>query len=415
MPECRLAVLGRCCADMQRGASGVGKSSLCARFVHPDKDRWAELGRDHSHWMSQADIQEPEINGDHFLYFGVGRRDHYPMRHEGLGRRESGTGLSVHVVEHTAFLNDSTAVPFPGAENYAERATRSLIPSKHPGKVAYSCRSRLGEDGPTSSLMRKQYPVEFAKPGPGRKELGVQGYLFVMDPTADTDCLLKQWKLWEECWSRIPSATKKKDSCAIVLTKCASMVNPYDILNKKFNIVKHFLGSSPQKTSFRGDSEKLAVRSGKYSVPVFFTSAEERIGVDLPFIFIAHRALGLPGRPIGPVNWEVAVEMRRKLNKVSLAAAVTFLNENVTSAEQTWNESSDLLCHTPMDMCRSNHGEAECKALFKSRLITIIADQADRSVAAVPNPNRQMRKQAKDRMFEMIGNHPDLKELMAGR
>ena len=421
-----------CCADMQSGAEGVGKSSLCTRFVHPDVDDWKELGKDHSHFLSQADFQEPEINGDQFLYYGVGRRDHYSMQSGGLtGKGQAGltgkgqAGLSMHIIEHTAFVDDSTGRQYPANGPYSCRATSVSVSSRNAGKLPYSCRSHLGEStsdsGGQDSRRRSAFPKDFAKSQ--IKDPGVHGYIFVMDPTANEQCRQKQWALWEECWSKVPASRKKESCCAIVLAKCDQVQEAEASLQKTFRVVEHFTCGSGTKTDFKDEIDKNAVRCGKISVPVFFTSAEGHVGVDLPFVYLSHKVLGLPGRPIGPVSWKVAVKMKQKQEEMSLAAATAFLKEYVTKHTQTLSELSSLYNNTVMDMFRSIHGDAECKVAFKSRLMAlmVVASRCDvtahhgngNTAPAVKAAQYSTFNEAmKQRLLAMIRDHPDLCELI---
>eukprot|EP00117_Sycon_ciliatum_P031114 scpid27274/ scgid0779/ Rho GTPase-activating protein 190; Rho GTPase-activating protein of 190 kDa len=434
MPECRLSVLGLCSSGMEQGTAGVGKSSLCSRFVSPGVDDWSVLGNDHSHWIDQADFQEAEIGGDHFLYFGCGRRDFYLMHHGGGGGggsqvKSNGNGLSIHVVEHTTFVDSFTGKPFAGAESYEQRSTRQFVKPKEANKVVYSCRSHLGELTRAKSTQGTSFPKEyFSKNVRGRDGggAGVQAYLYVLDPTATRAQRKHQWQMWEKCWANIPK-NKREASVAIMISKCDVFSQSEDApeLSKRLNIVEFFSGEkSPGK--FRDDPSRIGFRYGKISIPAFFVSSAECCGVDMPFIYVAHHALSLRGQPMGPIPWLNAVQMRAEQKRATLAAGDAFMARHVKRHTQTWTSSSAIFSYTTMDMCRVVNGVEECKALFRARLIALITAHAKEPVvlrdpdsegqygAVETTGEMEIKKTFRQLLTEMIQEHPDF-EGFSGR
>ena len=105
-----------------KGKEGIGKSSLCSRFVFPAVDDFAALKEDHSSIVSPEVFNSRELCQTHYLYHGsvVKRR---------------GTNEAVfRVVEHTTFTEESRR-PHPGWEAYALRSTSANIPSD--GRISY--------------------------------------------------------------------------------------------------------------------------------------------------------------------------------------------------------------------------------------------------------------------------------------
>ncbi|XP_065198691.1 uncharacterized protein LOC135830348 [Sycon ciliatum] len=382
--ECRLAVLGTCCSMLDHGESGVGKSSLCSRFIHPGVDTWQELGHDHSHWLSQTDFSEAEINGDHFVYFGAAKRLYLPR---GSNPLRSAVELRIHVVEHTTFIDDSRGCPFPGAENYADRATsptihvRSSTMVKHP----YTCRSRLGQHTPHTQSSKLLSAACSRELGPFPKAYsshgeGVDGYLFVLDPSKSSACRQCQWKVFTHCWRKIPDK-KKKHGCAIVLTKCDLLPNDFDLNGKNISIVKLFQGEAPTGTgsqtasaqTFQDCPGKLAISCGKHQVPVFLASAECCYGVDMPFVYLAHRTLKVFGRPSLPMTRAQLVQIKQRKQHEMLRSFNQFLKRRVTEHRITWSnvwpvDHDDETAERTREMWRSVLGSAVLEAVFNSHI-----------------------------------------------
>lgn len=77
---------------------GVGKSSLCNRFIRPLTD---DYFIDHISVLSQSDFSGRVVNNDHFLYWGEVKKT-----------SEEGVDNNFHVVEQTEFVDDATFQPF---------------------------------------------------------------------------------------------------------------------------------------------------------------------------------------------------------------------------------------------------------------------------------------------------------------
>ncbi|XP_065198720.1 uncharacterized protein LOC135830387 [Sycon ciliatum] len=421
--ECFLAVLGTCCSMLDHGESGVGKSSLCSRFIHPGVDTWQELGHDHSHWLSQIDFSEAEINGDHFVYFGAAKRQ---CRHVEKGSRSeraaAAVQLKVHVTEHTVFVDDSRGRPFPGAGDYTSRSTSSVVQSQTSGKASYSCRSRLGISAGQGCervmCEHPKFPDKYSK-----RAAGVDGYLFVLDPSKSAGLRQKQWQVFAECWENLPA--RKRDKCAIALSKCDAVVQKL-ALYKAFNIVSFFQQEKPTPrkgkkiVKFHDCPGKLAIRCGKCIVPVFLTSATQNCGVDVPFLYLAKACLQLPGLRLSPVTWPDLIRDKQQLDQNSLLSANSYLKKSVTTHTAQWDQLKLEVFDDPrMASCRRRHGLDVCRSLFRSHLVHLTIPAAERRLKQdIANkvvhgivqfdPTRKS-KQMRSYLTELAQSHPDLR------
>lgn len=62
-----VSVVGMSGTETERGATGVGKSCLCNRFLNPHQDKYFT---DHISVISSSDFSGRIVNNDHFLYWG---------------------------------------------------------------------------------------------------------------------------------------------------------------------------------------------------------------------------------------------------------------------------------------------------------------------------------------------------------
>ena len=365
---CFIAVLGLCCASLPQRGEGVGKSSLCARFVLPDVDSWKYVGHDHSHWLSQTDFyREREINGQHFVYYGAA-----PQFQKGYRRADAfgsdSMGTDINVIEHTLFMDDSLARPFEGADDYVTRATKTKLSLQN--KRAYICRSQLGlaEDESSDQTLI----------GSRSGCVNIDGFIFTLDGTKSKDERLLQWRLWEQCWKKIPPKLKKL--CVLVLTKCDIMVKKVPA-SKQLAVVKYFTLAATEKSAhkasaFKDCSNRIAVACGKYQVPVFFSSAEKDISVDRPFLYLAAKVHHIAFQTHGAISWEDGARKRREWEKNILLKTNVFFTEHVKQWRYTWRELRRDHKDTVVDMCCSCHGEEVCQSLFKARVLQLIVERS---------------------------------------
>eukprot|EP00117_Sycon_ciliatum_P046872 scpid42834/ scgid33526/ len=252
---------------------------------------------------------------------------------------------------------------------------------KHP----YTCRSRLGQHTPHTQSSKLLSAACSRELGPFPKAYsshgeGVDGYLFVLDPSKSSACRQCQWKVFTHCWRKIPDK-KKKHGCAIVLTKCDLLPNDFDLNGKNISIVKLFQGEAPTGTgsqtasaqTFQDCPGKLAISCGKHQVPVFLASAECCYGVDMPFVYLAHRTLKVFGRPSLPMTRAQLVQIKQRKQHEMLRSFNQFLKRRVTEHRITWSnvwpvDHDDETAERTREMWRSVLGSAVLEAVFNSHI-----------------------------------------------
>lgn len=238
-----VAVVGLSGTERDKGPTGVGKSCLCNRFVRPRAD---DYHTDHISVLSQTDFGGRVVNNDHFLYWGEARRP--------LADAADSTGmpeLSVHVVEQTEFIDDSSFQPFRSGktETYLKRCAALRLCSAE--KLMYVCKSQLG--------IEKEFEQRLMPEG----RLNVDGFVCVYDVShvpgrpADKQAEFAATLLQTLVRTRKPvvlAATKTDEACEMHLREAERLV---------------------ARKELRGQ------------VPLVETSAHENVNVDLAFLLVA--------------------------------------------------------------------------------------------------------------------------------
>ena len=368
MPRCRVAVLGLSgqCQSSSEDTEGVGKSSLCSRFVRPGADFHKQHGEDHQSVVSLADFEDNELKGDHFLYFGAAKRDYLPTGAHGM------VPLTIDVVEHTEFVDDACYRPLgTNVKPYHERTTAAKLFS--PGKVSYRCHSDIGD----RKEEREEFPVEFSTKG-------VDGYIFVLDPTSSSEIKLQQMKLLDTCLTRFP----KNKPVVVTLTKCdqLSSLTSEHMSATDFDVVKFFTASAQasKKETFPGKRSrvnsmdircvpgKMELKRSKMFVPYFFASARDKVGVDAPFLYLAHLTLGLPGSPRRPTDYTKLLAEHAKLEARLLVNTKGLMKKCVLDEQTTWAKKQwSLRVHTDFQKFEEVSGESVAKELFCARIVEL--------------------------------------------
>lgn len=238
-----VAVVGLSGTERDKGPTGVGKSCLCNRFVRPRAD---DYHTDHISVLSQTDFGGRVVNNDHFLYWGEARR---PLADaaDSAGMPE----LSVHVVEQTEFIDDSSFQPFRSGktETYLKRCAALRLCSAE--KLMYVCKSQLG--------IEKEFEQRLMPEG----RLNVDGFVCVYDVShvpgrpADKQAEFAATLLQTLVRTRKPvvlAATKTDEACEMHLREAERLV---------------------ARKELRGQ------------VPLVETSAHENVNVDLAFLLVA--------------------------------------------------------------------------------------------------------------------------------
>ncbi|XP_065175792.1 uncharacterized protein LOC135805647 [Sycon ciliatum] len=348
--SCYVAVLG-CSGPRSESQTGVGKSALCARFVNPGLDAYNAVKPDVDEsvlaWM---DFVEPEINQEHFLYYGSSAR-----------RLSGNTTAVIHVVEQTEFLDEvsvgHTAYPTPGT--YLQRATMRYLQS--PGKIAYTRRGNIGA-GMASG----------AKPLPtALSSKGLSGYVLVYDPTARDDRKQQQLTLLAKLVERLP----RDLPIILAITKCDSL-------------------AGGQLDRLAQEHEELArcLQQRNRAFPVVHVSAEIGVNVDLLFMLLASRALGVEigtgsDPSVGVSSYQEAHAARhteiRELQR-ELSGAVMDLTQQF---QTRWHPVYQVLRRMPAYRRLSDlEGYEGVRRLFLARLLEIKMEDLKNKKETTPPP-----------------------------
>lgn len=126
-----VSVVGLSGTEKEKGATGIGKSCLCNRFLRPLAD---DYYTEHITVLSQSDFGGRVVNNDHFLYWG-----------DVTKTSDEGQDFTFHVIEQTEFIDDSSFQPVKigKTEPYYKRCASVKIQSAE--KLMYICKNQLGE------------------------------------------------------------------------------------------------------------------------------------------------------------------------------------------------------------------------------------------------------------------------------
>ena len=292
---CNVAVIGR---TRERGlkVDGVGKSSLCSRFVLPSYDDYQAFGERHSPLLRDEDfLTTPQINGDHFVYHGSTQRQCRTSSHK--------RPVVFHVVEQTSFSSAQSLQKFPARQgvprSYPERATQLSLQS--PGKVAYLSSELLGEKGRTAStLTRTRQPKNPNFPSQFR----VDGFVFVVDGSRLRHDVDDQVKILRDCLFHVGSETP----LVVALTK-GDLSEQASTAKEDFEQALMTEVSDPATNAWTVLDRQVYL-ANLAKLEWFTVSARRGVNVDEPFVRLAAAALKLPGRWAEPTPYERADALR---------------------------------------------------------------------------------------------------------
>ena len=324
------------------GVNGVGKSALCARFVHPAHDQFELVRDDHDSVYSACHFRQAILNNDHFLYHGRAER------------RCNGTLVELHVVEQTEILDaENCHKPFASTA-YAPYADRALAKSlSSPGKLMYGTSS--GTRGTGSQPVRRQtcFPTPFK----------VKAYVLVFDPTAEEKRRQHQQFLLASLAMKLKQM-KRLDRAVVAVTKCDTI--PAD-----------------QLAQMHKEHQEL---SRYLQLPVLSVSAWDDVNIDTIVHFLAHRAGRIRGAPPpAPSYSESLAEKQRQVADV-MAQWRAVLESTVTSFDTKWAQvqyaqKSESVYKQVLDTC----GMDEAKRAFTQRLLEIRVGEARQAVVTQAN------------------------------
>lgn len=125
-----VSVIGLSGTEKEKGATGVGKSCLCNRFMRGLAD---DYHTNHISVLGQTDFSDRVINNDHFLYWGD------------VVKTDEGVDYTFQVIEQSEFIDDVSFQPFRigRADQYLKRCLTTKVQSAE--KLMYICKEQLGE------------------------------------------------------------------------------------------------------------------------------------------------------------------------------------------------------------------------------------------------------------------------------
>lgn len=288
---------------------GVGKSSLCNRFVRPEA-----YSETHDSIVSKEEWREgPVTNGDHFIYWGAATR-HLPDRSK----------ARFQIVEQTEFYRSSKApelVAHPFREDYLARASAVHFTSRTPGKTAYQYQP--AKDTPRSV----RGPVRNTQLFPnedfgGKKGLGVYGFLCVFDPTLEGDQMKNQLTFLSLL---LPFLAKMKRKIVIVCVKCDAVEERN--IQFGYNVVNHAL---------------------KKTIPFIEVSSRDTVNIEEAFFALVsppkkHKQVKNGKRSYsGYLTYKNVIEFRKSDLNRAKDAYRKLLQKVVTEFSTCWSEVSHI-------------------------------------------------------------------------
>lgn len=301
-----VAVVGLSGTERDKGPTGVGKSCLCNRFVRPRAD---DYHTDHISVLSQTDFGGRVVNNDHFLYWGEARRP------SADGAGDNVPELSVHVVEQTEFIDDSSFQPFRSGktETYLKRCAALRLCSAE--KLMYVCKSQLG--------IEKEFEQRLMPEG----RLNVDGFVCVYDV------------------SHVPGrpADKQAEFVAALLQTLVRTRKPVVLAATK---------TDEACDMHLREAERLVARKElRGQVPLVETSAHENVNVDLAFLLVAQlvdRGTKGSSRWAGRVpSFLEASRARREALDQATDAFQALVRAQVTDPRAQWAGWSQRLLGAP--------------------------------------------------------------------
>ena len=208
----RVAVVGcpRAVIAPDGSFQGVGKSSLCNRFVR--SEAYTEM---HNSLLPEEDwLEDPVYSGDHFVYWGAATK-----------HLQDGSRARFQVVEQTEFYR-----PLEGegrlcqhesnGDDYLARASAIRFGSQAERKVAhrFDLPAASGPRGGASPLRATQlFPDKDFNSKSGQ---GIYGFVCVFDPTLEGEQMKRQLHFLSEL---LPALAKRKRKVILACSKCDSV------------------------------------------------------------------------------------------------------------------------------------------------------------------------------------------------
>uniref|UniRef100_S4RJ88 Rho GTPase activating protein 5 n=1 Tax=Petromyzon marinus TaxID=7757 RepID=S4RJ88_PETMA len=310
-----ISVVGLSGTEKEKGATGIGKSCLCNRFVRPRADDYFEV---HTSLISQSDFGGRVVNNDQFLYWGEVRRI------------DEGCEYIFRVVEQTEFIDDATFQPHRSTnlQPYSKRSVAIKLSSAE--KLMYICTDQLGIE---QDFEQKQMPDG---------KLAVDGFLLCCDVTlVQNRPLDDQLEFISNLYKQL---SKTKKPVVLVATKCDVMVEQF------LRELQAYLSKA------------------KINTPVIETSAHENVNVELAFIALAQMIDKSRGKP-KIIPFAEASRQQRDILDVVTDKYTKLLTRAVKDFHAEWHtESNKIKDSKDYQDFVYLRGEKQARELFRRHL-----------------------------------------------
>ena len=399
---------------------GVGKSTLCNRFVR--SEAYSEDHQEDSSQVTESEwTRNPVFNGDQFVYWGAANK-HLPDK----------TRVRFQVVEHTEFYKAPAAAttgsgsdeedethwrrqrrrsrrdrdkvadtsdlhggrlsPHSAQDDYIARASAVHFRSQKPGKMAYRLKATetavKRASGPIRATTQLFPNEEFS----AKKNMGVYGFICVFDPTLEGDYMQRQLNFLSQL---LPALVKTKRKVVIACVKC-------DVV---------------EEHAIRFGS-KLSSYALKKTIPFFEVSARDSVNInDVFFSLIStpkksknghHNGTGYPGYR------EIMDSRKGDVNRAKDAFRQS-LQLSVTDFASTWNEMLPVLridrSYQSIQQIAGAEADETLLKLFQLRLIEIKLLEASKQYgnSLAKKADKDQSKQYQVYLKEAFAGHPDLR------
>ena len=276
----RVAVVGcpRAVIAPDGSFGGVGKSSLCNRFVRSEA-----YTESHDSLLSEEKwSQEPVYNGDHFIYWGASTK-----------HLQDTSRVRFQIVEQTEFYKPLAGSPEEDAgtrlcaheareKNYITRASAVRFGSRADRKVAHRFDAEIRGRAPRTPATLRATQLFPDKDFDSKAGQGVYGFMCVFDPTLKEERMKRQVDFLSEL---LPSLAKTKRKVILVCTKCD--IAEENGMHEGYNLADHvlkkpipFIEVSARENVNVEDAFYSVVsppkkhRNGKHSASVYITYKE---------------------------------------------------------------------------------------------------------------------------------------------
>ena len=325
LPSYEVAVAQCLRFDRRERPDGVGKSTLCSRFVHPSRTDYAATDERHCSIVDESSFKSrPETLGSHCLYHGK------------VVKRPRSRPVVFHVVEHTTFFDsDGKVHPSEGEDekNYIERATKREL--KLPGKKSYWSMNAKKDSGKNAEIIPKLFQAD--------------GYVFVVDFTQDQKSVFVQMHLLDRLESMLRRSRGKP--FVVALAKCDAV-------------------TAEQLANFKEEVKKHAPDAA-----VCYFSAREGVGVDAPFMrLFVEKSDGGDAPTHTPMPFEMARKARQHAEETARKDFREALEANLINFDSTLEEfvrRSRVTIGPSFAALLVLVNKEECAKLFRQRLVSL--------------------------------------------